>query len=134
VSRTHRWTVASRGVTLAVCVRVAHLGGFTLWPGSHASMWCASDEEINWVENDEFGPRMDKIRAETQPLIFTGDIGDTVFVSTQLRGHELMHEHSTIYVDSCKRLRYKATALPHSALLCCPCALGWLDWNIRVYD
>lgn len=82
MSRTHRWTVASRGVTLAVCVRVAHLGGFTLWPGSHASMWCASDEEINWVENDEFGPRMDKIRAETQPLIFTGDIGDTVFVST----------------------------------------------------
>jgi hypothetical protein len=43
-------------------------------------MWCASDEEINWVQNEEFGERMDKIKAETQPLLFTGDIGDTIFV------------------------------------------------------
>eukprot|EP01052_Picozoa_sp_SAG31_P008262 SAG31_NODE_414_length_15953_cov_2.982528_11_plen_151_part_00 len=26
-------------------------GGFTLWPRSHKSMWCASHEQINWVPN-----------------------------------------------------------------------------------
>ena len=62
-------------------------GPFTLWPASHASMWCASDEEINWVQNDEFGERMERIKAETQPLLFTGDIGDTIFV----RKFQLLH-------------------------------------------
>lgn len=54
-------------------------GGFTFWPGSHKSMWCASHEQINWVPNGTHDQRMAKIRAETQPLVFTGDIGDTLF-------------------------------------------------------
>ena len=87
-------------------------GGFTFWPGSHTSMWyvtpnfqyeihhlccefhnsqCevgpyryASDEEINWVQNDSFGDRMAKIRADTTPLIFTGGCGDTLFWHARL--------------------------------------------------
>ena len=58
-------------------------------------MWCASDEEINWVQNDEFKERMDKIRAETQPLLFTGDIGDTIFVGCALytyASHATFHD------------------------------------------
>ena len=61
-------------------------GGFTIWPGSHSSMWCASNEEINWVQNAEYGARMQKVQSETQPLIFTGDIGDTLFVRAPYAG------------------------------------------------
>ena len=76
-------------------------GPFTIWPGSHASMWCASDEEINRVQNDEFKERMDKIRAETQPLLFTGDIGDTIFVGcAQL----FSYIHKPLHCSYCSRI------------------------------
>ena len=38
------------------------------------------DFDVSWLQNDEFGERMEQIKAETQPLLFTGDIGDTIFV------------------------------------------------------
>jgi hypothetical protein len=41
-------------------------------------MWLASDEEINWVPNSEFGPRQQCCLDTIQPLIFTGDVGDTL--------------------------------------------------------
>ena len=58
-----------------------HDGPFTFWPGSHALMWNASDQETNWLQNENFLPLMQQCKASIRPRTFTGACGDTLFWS-----------------------------------------------------
>ena len=54
-------------------------GGFTIWPGSPQMLYPTSEQAFNWVATGASHEAMDKVKAEVQPVEFTGKAGDTLF-------------------------------------------------------
>ena len=54
-------------------------GGFTLFPGSARALYPSSAQALNWVTTEHSAARMDEIKADIQPLEFTGKAGDVLF-------------------------------------------------------
>jgi hypothetical protein len=97
-------------------------GPFTIWPGTHPSMWQASAEQVNWVPNESFEQRSRRCMASVQPLLFTGHIGDTMFWHSRL-----LHCSG---VNRGTRLRL-ATIMDFGRPF--PCSSG-VDWMITLPD
>ncbi len=54
-------------------------GGFTLYPGSAQMLYPTSAQALNWVATEHSPAAMDDIKANVQPIEFTGKAGDVVF-------------------------------------------------------
>ena len=54
-------------------------GGFTIYPTSPQLLYPTSEQALNWVATDDSTKAMDHIKADVQPLEFTGKAGDVVF-------------------------------------------------------
>ena len=54
-------------------------GGFTLYPGSARALYPTSAQALNWVATEHSPAAMDDIKANIQPIEFTGKAGDVVF-------------------------------------------------------
>ena len=54
-------------------------GGFTIYPTSPQLLYPTSEQALNWVATERSTEVMDRIKAEIQPLEFTGKAGDVIF-------------------------------------------------------
>ena len=54
-------------------------GGFTFFPGSARALFPSSAQALNWVVTAKSAALMEGIRANIQPLEFTGKAGDVLF-------------------------------------------------------
>ena len=54
-------------------------GGFTLYPGSARALYPTSAQALNWVATEHSPAAMDDVKANVQPIEFTGKAGDVVF-------------------------------------------------------
>ena len=60
-------------------------GGFTIWPGSHVDVYRCHEQEFipTPKANGELAETVARIKAETTPFEFVGDVGDVILVSVQ---------------------------------------------------
>ena len=54
-------------------------GGFTIYPGSAQALYPTSAQALNWVATERSPAAMDHIKANVQPIEFTGKAGDVLF-------------------------------------------------------
>ncbi len=54
-------------------------GGFTIYPTSPQLLYPTSEQALNWVATEESKTAMDHIKANVQPIEFTGRAGDVIF-------------------------------------------------------
>ena len=66
------------GVTLLDDVP-PHSGGFTIFPTSPQLLYPTSEQALNWVATEASVGAVDRLKAEVQPVEFTGRAGDTIF-------------------------------------------------------
>ncbi|HAO54371.1 MAG TPA: hypothetical protein DCR03_02105 [Gammaproteobacteria bacterium] len=54
-------------------------GGFTIYPTSPQALYHTSEQGLNWVSTEDSKKAMDHIKADIEPIEFTGEAGDTIF-------------------------------------------------------
>lgn len=63
-----------------------HCGGTTIWPGSHRQLYYEHEQEYNFTPRPSFGEAMQRIKATTRPVEFSGKAGDCIFFH-----HRVLH-------------------------------------------
>lgn len=94
-------------------------GGFTVYPGSHKTLFHAHQYEANWSPRANFRDAMAQVVAEIAPLELVGGKGDVIFWHGRLvhsasvnRGERIRwavfadftHDHETLTAEEHKRL------------------------------
>ena len=71
-------------------------GGFTIYPTSPQLLYPTSEQALNWVATDESKIAMDYIKANVQPIEFTGKAGDVLFCHGWMVHSAGIHESAKI--------------------------------------
>lgn len=71
-------------------------GGFTIYPTSPQLLYPTSEQALNWVATDRSKDVIDHLKANVQPLEFTGKAGDVLFCHALMVHSAGIHEGGNI--------------------------------------